>query len=87
MTFYLSPRLLFSIYSSPALDNAVGTMGASVRAKLQATSGFATPHVYLNYDQGDEGPAAWWGPNLDRLRTLKAKWDPKNLFGKGAPMN
>jgi fumiquinazoline A oxidase len=75
------------MYSSPALDTAVGTMSASVRAKLQATSGFATPHVYLNYDQGDEGPAAWWGPSLARLRAIKAKWDPDNLFGKGAPMN
>ena len=45
-----------------------------------------TPHamgsVYVNFmpeDEADRLPAAW-GPNYARLATIKAKYDPKNLF-------
>ena len=45
-----------------------------------------TPHamgsVYVNFmpeDEADRLPATW-GPNYARLATIKAKYDPKNLF-------
>ncbi|AEO68595.1 uncharacterized protein THITE_2055098 [Thermothielavioides terrestris NRRL 8126] len=81
--------LLFeNIYTNPALDDAVTSFSEKIRDKIQATSGYPNRRVYLNYDHGDEGPAAWWGADhLRKLRALKAKWDPDNLFGKGAPMN
>lgn len=55
------------------------------RANLQLTSGFPTPHVYFNYGYGDEGPDAWYSAaNLPKLRKLKVKWDPNNVFGNRA---
>lgn len=47
-----------------------------------ATTPFATGGVYVNFmtdDEGDRVKAAY-GPNYDRLRMLKRKFDPTNLF-------
>ncbi len=41
------------------------------------------PGRYVNYlgdDDGEDAVAAAYGPNYPRLRTLKAKYDPTNLF-------
>jgi FAD/FMN-containing dehydrogenase len=42
-----------------------------------------TPGRYVNYlgdDDGEDAVAAAYGTNYQRLRTLKAKYDPTNLF-------
>ena len=41
------------------------------------------PGRYVNYlgdDDGEDAVPAAYGPNFQRLRTLKAKYDPTNLF-------
>ncbi|KAL9619499.1 MAG: hypothetical protein Q9160_005862 [Pyrenula sp. 1 TL-2023] len=82
-TFWLH----LNFYFDPALEGATEDLTKSLRAKLQATSGFEIPHIYLNYAFGDEGPAAWWSAaNLPRLRALKAQWDPEERFGKANPI-
>lgn len=80
--------LHLNVFLSPAIEDAVTNMTLSLREKLNAGSGFSTPHVYVNYAYGDEGPSAWWSAeNLPALRALKAIWDPNHLFGKANPIS
>lgn len=80
-------RLFENLLPDSSLDSAVDAFMLDTREKFQATSGFPSLQVYINYDHGDEGPAAWWGQsNLPKLIELKQKWDPKGLFGKGNPV-
>jgi hypothetical protein len=53
------------------------------RDSYGAMSAFMSPGRYLNYleeDAAAEAVAAAYGPNYPRLRQLKAKYDPTNLF-------
>ncbi len=51
------------------------------RTKLTTASGNPQEDVYVNYARGDERPEQMYSAqNLPRLRQLKARWDPKNLF-------
>ena len=57
-------------------------------AWARETFSFLTPYLaptrYVNYLEGDaaEPAAVAYGPNLERLRDLKTKWDPDNVFHK-----
>ncbi|HEY9012117.1 MAG TPA: FAD-binding oxidoreductase [Devosia sp.] len=67
-------------WNDPA-DNAANV--ARVKEIASVLKPWATGRVYLNYI-GDEGQervdAAFGATKLARLRALKAKWDPENLF-------
>jgi hypothetical protein len=56
--------------------------GLETRNELVATgSRDGTLEVYVNYAHGNEGEVAWYSARkLCRLRALKARWDPKQLF-------
>jgi len=44
---------------------------------------YSTGGVYVNFltqEEGDDRIRAAYGRNYDRLVTLKARWDPTNLF-------
>ena len=67
-------------WSSPAEDRACVDWA---RALYDASAPFATGGVYVNFMPDDEGPrvrAGAYGSNYDRLATIKAKYDPSNLF-------
>lgn len=72
----------------PSVSDAdLEAIGNTVRSKIQATSGFDTPNIYVNYDYGDESLADLYGAsNLKRLFEVKARWDSGNVFGKGNPI-
>ncbi|KAK0713564.1 hypothetical protein B0T26DRAFT_873683 [Lasiosphaeria miniovina] len=73
---------LESEYEDLSETQAVEEFLRAARRNLAAASGYASPAVYVNFAHGDEGPAAWYGErNLQRLRQLKRKWDPRGLFG------
>jgi FAD/FMN-containing dehydrogenase len=67
-------------WSHPTED---ATCIAWARGLYDATAPFATGGVYVNFMPGDESQrvrSGAYGPNYDRLATIKAKYDPRNLF-------
>jgi FAD/FMN-containing dehydrogenase len=72
--------LVVSEWLKPA-DNARNIEWA--RETYDAMRPSFAPGRYVNYlgdDDGADAVAAAYGPNYQRLRTLKAKYDPTNLF-------
>jgi FAD/FMN-containing dehydrogenase len=53
-----------------------------VRDTLAALEPYTAPRTYMNYAADDEADriAAFYGPNLDRLRDIKRRYDPDNVF-------
>ena len=53
-----------------------------IRATFDAVAPYTANAVYMNYLGDDEGERvrAAYGPNWDRLVTLKRRWDPDNVF-------
>jgi hypothetical protein len=52
------------------------------RGLADAMRPFSSGAYYLNYlgDEGEDTIKATFGPNYDRLRAVKKKYDPKNFF-------
>ena len=56
---------------------------AWARRFFDATASYATGGVYVNFEPDAEDAArvtAAYGANYERLRTVKAKYDPGNVF-------
>ncbi|KAL3700963.1 hypothetical protein R1sor_018985 [Riccia sorocarpa] len=50
---------------------------------------FSSAEAYQNYIDSDMPLSAYYASNLDSLKTVKRKWDPKNIFNfpKSIPLN
>jgi hypothetical protein len=53
-----------------------------VRDTFTALAPYTAPRTYMNYAADDEADRvdAAYGPNIDRLRDVKRRYDPDNLF-------
>jgi len=71
--------LITSVWSDPAATEANIAWTGETYAALQA---FIADRRYVNYLDADDthGVRAAYGPNYDRLVTLKREYDPDNLF-------
>ena len=58
----------------------------NARTAFTEVSGYPELRIYVSYAHGDEGPRAWFGHNVARLKALKKIWDPKNLFSYMNPI-
>ncbi|KAH8887629.1 FAD-binding domain-containing protein [Thozetella sp. PMI_491] len=71
------------------LDARAASVGNQLRQILHDGTGRSEVHTYLNYAFGDETPEQIYGSEswrLERLRTLKAKYDPQGKFSFYGPV-
>ncbi|KAH6988389.1 FAD binding domain-containing protein [Ilyonectria destructans] len=69
-------------YEDASLDTAALTFGSKVRSIWSFSTTPTVNPTYINFAHGDETPSAIYGSSLGRLRTLKKKYDPTNVFGQ-----
>ncbi|KAH8661083.1 FAD binding domain-containing protein [Ilyonectria robusta] len=69
-------------YEDTSLDTAALTFGSKVRDIWSFSASPTVNPTYINFAHGDESLSAIYGSSLGRLRTLKKKYDPTNVFGQ-----
>jgi FAD/FMN-containing dehydrogenase len=72
--------LVISQWMNPADSDANIAWGRETYAAMRPYMGAGRYVNYMGADEGDNAAAAAYGPNYDRLRRLKAKYDPTNFF-------
>ncbi|KAF7170507.1 hypothetical protein CNMCM5623_002938 [Aspergillus felis] len=78
----ITAHLLFNYaWNDPANQQLVDQFGKEWRAAFLKSAGFNPPQLYVNYGHGDESNEMLYSARkLPRLRALKKKWDPENVF-------
>lgn len=67
-------------------DDAINAFGADFQSLMAAFSGYEDLQVYVNYGR-DEGEKVWYSERkLPRLKALKRKYDPRELFSHYNPV-
>ncbi len=83
-TAFVHRRELFSIQYYAAIANAAGDAAALawLRGFRAAMQPYASGHAYQNYIDADivDWEHAYYGSNYARLRRVKSKYDPDNVF-------
>ncbi|KAI1206796.1 FAD-binding domain-containing protein [Annulohypoxylon truncatum] len=71
-----------SWYPDASLDATAKAFGSNFRNLLRADDGLASNRTYVNFAFGDETNQVVYNNNTQRLRQLKKKYDPKNVFNQ-----
>jgi FAD/FMN-containing dehydrogenase len=83
-TAFVHRRELFSVQYYAAIANAAGDAAALawLRGFRAAMQPYASGHAYQNYIDADlvDWERAYYGSNYPRLRRVKSKYDPDNVF-------
>ncbi|OTA80665.1 hypothetical protein M434DRAFT_401658 [Hypoxylon sp. CO27-5] len=69
-------------YNDSSLDAEAAVFGNTVRDLLRSTSGLPRNQTYINFGHGDEEPEVVYGHSLARLRSIKRKYDPNDVFNQ-----
>ncbi|KAL4742414.1 hypothetical protein BDV11DRAFT_202713 [Aspergillus similis] len=69
-------------YYDPGLENSAIAWAETMRALWWETDGLDDPAVYVNFAHGDENLTTVYGENVGRLRAIKARVDPRNVFNQ-----
>ncbi|KAI1469342.1 FAD binding domain-containing protein [Daldinia caldariorum] len=69
-------------YNDSSLDAQAAEFGNTARDLLRSTSGLSRPQTYVNFGYGDEDLDVIYGSSLARLRDIKKKYDPNNVFNQ-----
>ena len=80
--FYAEPGAGWGVRSGPAVDEQLTARALAWIADISESLKPYVDGAYVNVPNA--GMANWatayWGTNLDRLRTVKSKYDPGNMF-------
>ncbi|KAF2740590.1 FAD-binding domain-containing protein [Polyplosphaeria fusca] len=68
------------VYTDMSIDAKVNAFAKNARDLFTKTSGFDDLELYATYAHGDEGPDVWYRESLPNLKSLKARYDSKNVF-------
>ena len=76
-------------WEKPADDAANIEWARSAWSDMRRFSTGGTYVNFLNEDDAGERVAAAYGRNMERLREIKARWDPDNVFriNKNIPLS
>ena len=78
--------VMFAVGTAPDAE-AVPTVASAVRAARAAMSPWAARQMYLNLADTRRDPASFWTPQAyDRLRAVKAAYDPDDLIRSNHPI-
>lgn len=83
----VSPLVVYAP-SAETSEDVGRDLGDRLRQILFESSGLEHMYSYVNYAYGNEGPEAWYGYEpwrLEKLRALKAEYDPEGRFSFYAP--
>ncbi|KAL4994486.1 hypothetical protein BDV10DRAFT_176806 [Aspergillus recurvatus] len=69
-------------YYDPVLEENATAWGERTRALLWETGGLHDAPAYINFAHGDENLTTVYGENIERLRAIKARVDPSNVFNQ-----
>ncbi|KAK2681723.1 Berberine/berberine-like [Fusarium oxysporum f. sp. vasinfectum] len=79
-------------WENPAYDSEIRQFNRSLCKRIRETNGYSATAgghwskgpvgVYINIEADSISPKDAWGVNLHRLRELKKKFDPNNVFNK-----
>ncbi|KAI9368475.1 FAD-binding domain-containing protein [Aspergillus egyptiacus] len=69
-------------YYDPVLEGQATAWAKRMRAWLWETGGLHDAAAYVNFAHGDEDLTTIYGENVDRLRAIKARVDPGNVFNQ-----
>jgi FAD/FMN-containing dehydrogenase len=72
--------LLPSVWTDPSATDANIAWTRDTFAAMRPHFGSGRWLNYLGDDQGDDAVRAAYGPNYERLRTIKRRYDPDNVF-------
>ena len=79
------PFLLFTFGLAPDAD-ALAAVEHDVRVLLERLEPWASERRYLNFAESRMDPRSIYGPGHDRLRQVKAAYDPAGLFVANHPV-
>ncbi|KAL9610448.1 MAG: hypothetical protein Q9167_004846 [Letrouitia subvulpina] len=80
--------VMTSWYTDPSLSQTVDAWTSAIRAQMDKTSGYDKLYVYQNYAHSEplqaiDGYEPW---RLERLKQLKRKYDPRQMFSAYHPI-
>jgi FAD/FMN-containing dehydrogenase len=80
--FYAEPGVSWGVRGGPAADEQLTARALAWIAEFSASLEPYIAGAYVNVPNAGmaDWATAYWGPNLDRLRKVKSKYDPGNMF-------